>query len=63
MFPFSHISLARYDCLPPRYLVFGVWLISIAYALDTIQCSTTKYIYGGTVPIDLSGRTSYLQAR
>ena len=35
----------------------------IGYPLGTIQCSTINALLGGTVPIDLSGRASYLQAR
>jgi len=64
MFPFRRISLARCDCLPlGSFTVFGVWLKHLAYAWCPIQCSTPVKLSQETVPLDLSGRTSYLQVR
>ena len=64
MFPSRHISLARYDCLPP---LLDLCLRSLV-RLPPLRLVIHPVLYnisrkGETVPIDLSGRTSYLQVR
>ena len=64
MFPSRHISLARYDCLPP---LLDLCLRSLV-RLPPLRLVIHPVLYnisrkGETVPIDLSGRTSYLRVR